>query len=150
MKVSTKGIYAIDAMVDLATHSRDDNVESIKNIAERRNLSEKYLEQIVGALRRSGLITSIRGAGGGYKLAGQPENITVLQILQAVENNLVPVDCLQKETDCGIDCNKCACRNFWNGLWMQIEGVVSNVTLRMIMNEVDLYEKNNMEIEYYI
>lgn len=149
MKISTKGIYAIDAMVDLATHSRDDNIESIKDIAIRRKLSEKYLEQIVGALRRAGLIISIRGAGGGYKLAKATDQITILQILQAVENNLIPIECLYKKTDCGIDCDRCASRGFWNNMWRQIEQVVENVTLDDIIKEVDLYEKT-AEIEYYI
>lgn len=148
MKVSTKGIYAIEAMVDLAIYSKD-NVESIKNIAERRSLSEKYLEQIIGALRKAGLIMSTRGAGGGYQLAMSEENITVQQILEAVENNLRPIECLYKESDCGIECDKCATRVFWNNLWGKIETVTSNVTLAKIVEESKKVN-GNMELEYYI
>ena len=98
MRISTKGIYAIEAMTDLALHT-DNGVESIRNIASRRGLSEKYLEQIVGALRRGKLIISIRGAGGGYKLAKPAEYIHIYEILEAVENNMVFLDCLNGSTD---------------------------------------------------
>lgn len=148
MKVSTKGIYAIEAMVDLAINSKD-KVESIKNIAERRNLSEKYLEQIIGALRKAGLIISTRGAGGGYQLATSEDKITVLQILEAVENNLMPIECLYKETDCGIECDKCATRVFWNSLWERIESIASSVTLAMLIKKSEEISDHN-ELEYYI
>lgn len=148
MKVSTKGIYAIEAMVDLAMHSKD-NVESIKNISERRSLSEKYLEQIIGSLRKAGLIISTRGAGGGYRLAASEKDITVLQILEAVESNLIPIECLYKEADCGIECEKCATRDFWNTLWGKIESVASSVTLEMLIKQSENYS-DNTDIEYYI
>lgn len=147
MKISTKGRYAIEAMVDLAMHSND-RVESIKNIAERRNLSEKYLEQIVGALRRAGLISSTRGAAGGYSLNKCPEDITVLEILEATERNLVPLDCLHKTSDCGINCDKCATRQMWNNMWLNIKHVLEGVTLADIMEQSQ--EVQNETIEYYI
>ena len=78
MKISTKGIYAIEAMTDLAIHSGE-NMESIKNIATRRQLSEKYLEQIVAALRKRKLILSTRGVNGGYKLAKNAESIPYMR-----------------------------------------------------------------------
>lgn len=148
MKISTKGIYAIEAMTDLAIHSTD-SVESIKNIAERRNLSEKYLEQIVGALRRAGLIQSTRGALGGYSLSREPGEITVLEILEATERNLVPLECLHKTSDCGINCDKCATRVMWNMMWLEIKGVMENVTLEDIMKQ-SVVEQHENAIEYYI
>lgn len=147
MKISTKGIYALEAMTDLAIHSVD-SVESIKNIAERRKLSEKYLEQIVGALRRAGLIKSTRGATGGYSLSKSPDQITVLEILEATERNLVPLECLHKTSDCGINCEKCATRVMWNNMWLEIKGVMEVVTLDDIMKQSQLQQEE--AIEYYI
>lgn len=148
MKVSTKGIYAIEAMTDLAIHSVD-HVESIKNIAGRRNLSEKYLEQIIGALRRAKLIESTRGATGGYRLAKPADQITVMEILEATEKNLVPVECLTKDTDCGIDCEKCATRAMWNSLWEQMKLIPTKTTVADIIEESKKYT-GTTEIEYYI
>lgn len=148
MKVSTKGIYALEAMVDLAIHS-ENGVESIKNIAKRRKLSEKYLEQIIGALRRADLIISTRGAAGGYRLAKPADEITVYEILQATERNLAPLDCLYKETECGIDCNHCATRGMWNQLWDAIKSVAMTTTIADLVQASDELAKENT-IEYYI
>lgn len=148
MKVSTKGIYAVEAMVDLAIHSFC-KPENIKNIASRRNLSVKYLEQIIAALRRANLIVSTRGAQGGYQLARQPKEITVLDVLNAVENRLIPVECLEKQPDCGINCEKCATRRVWKEMWETFEGITNTVTIEDLVYQSKQYEKKK-EIEYYI
>lgn len=148
MKISTKGIYGIEAMLDLAIYSKG-GVESLKNIAERRNISEKYLEQIIGALRKSGLVISIRGAGGGYQLAKAPGEITVLEILQSVETTLIPMECLEESTECGNNAPKCAVRLFWKRVWEEIEGVAENATLKDLMVESEKYI-NSGTIEYFI
>lgn len=148
MKVSTKGIYAIEAMVDLAIYSKN-GVESIKNIAARRELSEKYLEQIIGALRRANLILSTRGAAGGYQLAKPADEITVYEILQATERNLAPLDCLYKETECGIDCNHCATRTMWSQLWDAIKSVATTTTIGNLVEASNNLAKEE-RIEYYI
>ena len=148
MKISTKGIYAIELMVDLAIHSVD-KVESIKNIAERRNLSEKYLEQIVSLLRKANLIISTRGASGGYRLGKSPKDITILDILEATERNLIPTDCLQKETSCGINCEKCATRTIWEAMWLEMKEVMYGVTLEQLVEESQKREVTDT-IEYYI
>lgn len=148
MKISTKGIYAIEMMVDLAIHSVD-RVESIKNIAGRRNLSEKYLEQIVSALKKAHLIESTRGASGGYRLAKPAEQIRIYDILDATERNLVPLECLQTDTECGINCEKCATRGMWGEMWQQMKVVMEEVTLDQIVNESKKNKKED-SIEYYI
>lgn len=148
MKISTKGIYAIEVMTDLAIHSTD-RVESIKNIAERRKLSEKYLEQIVSALKRAHLIESTRGAAGGYRLAKSPEEICIYDILAATERNLIPLECLQKEPECGINCEKCATRGMWSELWENMKEVMDHVTLAQIVEASKRFEHEN-SIEYYI
>lgn len=148
MKISTKGIYALEAMIDLGLYSKE-NVESIKNIAVRRKISEKYLEQIISALKKAGLIKSTRGAGGGYQIAKELDEITVYEILEAVEKNLIPMECLYKETDCAIECDKCGTRGFWNCLWGSIESVVKEVSLDMLITQTKMYSGCS-DIEYYI
>ena len=148
MRISTKGIYAIEAMTDLAIYAGD-NVESIKNIATRRQLSEKYLEQIVTALRRSKLIISTRGAGGGYRLAKSPESITVFEILEAVENNMTFLDCLEDDADCGMCAEKCSTRPVWNTMWLKILEVLEGVTLADIVQKSKEIQKKKAS-EYYI
>ncbi|ROR28589.1 BadM/Rrf2 family transcriptional regulator [Mobilisporobacter senegalensis] len=148
MKISTKGIYAIEAMLDLAMYSKN-GVESLKNIAERRAMSDKYLEQIIGALRKSDLVSSVRGAGGGYQLARAPEEITVLEILQSVENNLLPMECLVDEAECENNINKCAMRSFWKRIWDEIHQITDKITLKDLMDESEKYIKNG-SIEYFI
>lgn len=148
MKLSTKGIYAIEAIVDLAVYS-EDGVESIKNIAQRRNVSEKYLEQIIGAMRRAGLIQSTRGANGGYRLAKNPSEITVFQIIQAVETNLYPIECLESLSLCERHSQECAIYPMWKTLWSHIEQICRDTTV------ANLVEKSRQDyttggIEYYI
>ncbi|MDO5293397.1 MAG: Rrf2 family transcriptional regulator [bacterium] len=148
MKISTKGIYAIEMMTDLAIHSVD-SVESIKNIAARRDLSEKYLEQIVSALKKAHLIESTRGASGGYRLAKPANEIKIYDILEATERNLIPIECLQTKTECGINCEKCATRGMWGKLWLEMKQVMDDVTLEQIVIESERNEKED-SIEYYI
>ena len=84
MKISTKGRYALRLMLDLALHEQSGYVP-IKVIAERQDISDKYLEQIISILARAGFVKSVRGAGGGYKLAKTPEEYTVGMILRLTE-----------------------------------------------------------------
>ena len=85
MRISTKGIYALEIVADLAMHSTEDSWESLKNIANRRNLSEKYLERIMKGLKDNGVVVSVRGAYGGYCLAKNAEEITAYDVLAALE-----------------------------------------------------------------
>lgn len=148
MKISTKGIYAIEAMADLAIHSVD-GVESIKNIATRRQLSEKYLEQIMASLRKEKFINSTRGANGGYQLAKPAESITIFEILHAVENSMVLLDCLEGEADCGMDCHSCGTRPVWATMWDKISKVMETVTLADVVKESKTIG-TDVPIEYYI
>ena len=92
MKISTKGRYALRLMLDLALHSGTTPV-SLRDTAERQEISDKYLEQIVSPLSRAGLVRSIRGAGGGYFLTRPPEEYTVGSILKLTEGSLAAVSC---------------------------------------------------------
>lgn len=136
MKVSTKGRYALEIVTELALHSKGENLESLKNIAERRNLSEKYLERIVKSLKESGIVKSVRGAHGGYSLRNNPQNISVFDVLTAVEGKLAPVHCLTKKSDCGIDCDLCPTRNTWQRMWHIITDTVEDITIADIISRV--------------
>lgn len=96
MKISTKGRYAMRVMVDLAMSPKDEYVK-VKDIAKRQAISEKYLEQIIGVLGRAGVLRSARGAKGGYRLAKDPSEYTVEEILRLTEGSLAPVACLEDE-----------------------------------------------------
>ncbi len=90
MKISTKGTYAVQVMLDLALHNTGENI-NVKKIAERQDISEKYLEQIVAVLNKAGFVKSIRGAQGGYRLTKSPSEYTVGDILRITEGPLEPV-----------------------------------------------------------
>ena len=93
MMVSTRGRYALRILVDLAENQRDGYV-TLREIAERQEISEKYMESIVKDLVRAGVLEGLRGKGGGYRLTRKPEEYTVGQILRAAEGSLAPVGCL--------------------------------------------------------
>lgn len=137
MKLSTKGKYALEIMTDLAACSDEQHLESLKNIAARRNLSEKYLERIVKALKEARLVYSVRGAYGGYCLAKSPAEITATEVLNAVEGELAPVVCLTKDTDCGIDCDTCPTRGTWGAIWKEILNVTDSITIADLMKEAE-------------
>mgnify|MGYP004677302227 FL=1 len=94
MKISTKGRYALRLMVDLALNNTGEPI-SLKDIARKENISDKYLEQIISVLNKAGYVRSIRGAQGGYMLRKKPEDYTVGMILRQTEGSLAPVACLE-------------------------------------------------------
>lgn len=143
MKISTKGRYALRLMLQLAL-SGDDQYVKIREIAEKQKISDKYLEQIVTILSRAGYVRSIRGAGGGYKLAKKPEEYTVGMILRLTEGSLAPVACVDyQESECDSFAH-CATIEVWKRLNNAIAGVVDSITLQDL---VDIYiEKNKLAI----
>lgn len=136
MKISTKGRYALRLMTDLAMHSEDGYVP-IKVIAERQNISDKYLEQIISILSRAGYVRSIRGAGGGYMLAYPPEKYTVGMILRLTEGSLAPVACLETEENLCERADECPTLFIWERLYAAINDVVDNITIADIVDRCD-------------
>ena len=131
MKISTKGIYALEAMIELA--SRNTACVSIRDIADARNCSVKYLEQIFKQLKKAQLLISIRGKDGGYQIAKDPEEITAKDIVLAVEEKLDPVVCLSHTcTRSGI----CRTQPVWMGMQEQIYKVLESKTLKYL---TDIY-----------
>ena len=128
MKISTRGRYAMRMMMDLAMTKPEEYV-TIKSIAARQEISEKYLEQIITVLSRSGFVKSTRGAQGGYKLAKPAQEYTVGMILRAIEGSLVPVACMEDEPN---ECRRsasCVMLDIWKQVDQAISDVVDHVTL---------------------
>jgi len=144
MKISTKGRYALRMMLDLALNNTGEYIK-IKNISERQEISEKYLEQIVTILSRAGYVKSVRGAQGGYKLAKAPEEYTVGMILRLTEGSLAPVVCLDDTTECNrID--DCVTIEVWKQLDKAIKNVVDNITLADLLE----WQKQKVNNNFYI
>lgn len=134
MVISTKVRYALRLMLDIAMQGGDAPVP-LHDIAERQNVSFKYLEQIVPPLNKAGLVKSVRGANGGYRLTKNPKEITTGDILRAGEGNLAPVACLASgEVDCP-RADLCATLPFWRGLDDAITGYIDSVTLQDLVND---------------
>lgn len=129
MKLSTKGRYGVTAMYDLAMHMGKGPI-SLKSVAERQEISEHYLEQLMGQLRKAGLVKSTRGAQGGYMLTKQPTDITVGDIVRVMEGPIAPVDCLLSEApSCCDKVGRCVTRGVWRKVGDSIAKVLDDITL---------------------
>ncbi len=141
MKISTKGRYALRLMIELAKFDQSSPVR-LKELAERQNISEKYAEQIIGLMRRGGVVSAKRGTQGGYELAKAPKDITVGTILRLTEGDLSPVPCLENN---GVPCERkysCATYHLWEKLKESINSVVDHTTIADLaeMDRVNLIE----------
>ena len=135
MKISTKGRYALRMLYDLALHSEDGYI-SLKDIAERQNISKKYLEQIVPLLSRNGCLKTNRGNKGGYMLNKSPSEHTVSEILRATEGNLAPVSCLECTPNECPRADECSTLFVWEGLYKVITSYLDSITLQDIIDHV--------------
>lgn len=134
MKISTKGRYALRLMIDLAEHSNGKYI-TLKDISARQEISIKYLEQIITQLSKAGLLKSVRGPQGGYKLSKDSKDYTVGDILRVTEGNLSPVACLESDTNKCNSYEKCSTVDFWAGLYQLIQKYVDNVTLEDLVSK---------------
>ena len=133
MKLSTRGKYGLYAMFYLATQAGN-GPQPLKSIAET-GVPEQYLEQLLGSLRRAGLVTTVRGVQGGYQLARDPEEITVGDIIDATEGPVSLSECLHDSDACQKSCG-CPTRMVWGRLTDQINGLLQSITLKdMLGNE---------------
>ena len=132
MKISTKGRYALRMMYDMAINDSG-NAMPLKEIANRQNISIKYLEQIVILLNRAGFVKSVRGAQGGYKLAHEPEFYTVGMILRLTEGSMAPVTCLDDEVNQCPRAAQCPTLYVWEKLDEAVKSVIDSMTLRDII-----------------
>ena len=143
MLISTKGRYALRVLIDMAEHSSQEYIK-LSDIADRQEISEKYLESIVRQLVVNKIVTGLRGKGGGYKLSKAPDEIKVGDILRIMEGSLAPVACME-ETN--LPCprgSECRTREFWRGLNDAIRRYTDSFTI------ADLARENSTGYDYVI
>lgn len=133
MKVSTKGRYGLRAMVELAVREDGDPV-SLREIASDQQISYKYLEQLVPPLKSEGLLESFQGSEGGYSLAEEPENITVLEIIQALEGALAPAECIDDPDLCNRH-EDCVTRELWTDVDRAVKDSLKSRTLKELADK---------------
>ena len=138
MKLSTKGRYGLRAMIDLARYSEVEPV-SINSIAARQNISERYLEQLVALLRKAGLVKSIRGATGGYILAKDAAEISVGDILRALEGSLEPVKCAAFYSEEGCMASDGCVTKY---VWQKINDSINETVNQMMLDDLVRESKN--------
>lgn len=133
MKISTKGRYALRLMLDLAMNNTGAFI-SLKAVAQRQKISDKYLEQIIHQLSKAGLVQSARGAQGGYRLSRMPDEYKVGEILRTVEGSLAPVSCLDCSTPCA-KIDSCLTIGLYKKILAAVDGVVDSTTLQDMIND---------------
>ena len=139
MKISTKGRYALRFMIDLVQHGSD-SYTSLKDVIARQDISPKYLEQIATALGKAGLIQSVRGPQGGYRLSRAPEEYTIGDILRPIEGDFACVSCLENTPNLCPRYENCTVVHFWEGLHKVILDYLNSTTLK------ELAERHQTEL----
>ena len=138
MKLTTKSRYAVSAMLDIAYHNKGKPV-SLPEIAERQNISLSYLEQLFSRLKKNGLVQSVKGPGGGYKLSKDADDIVIAEVVQAVDEKLETTSCKGK-ANCHNN-QQCLSHNLWEDLGTEIKNFLSDVTLQQVIS------KNNNNVK---
>ena len=134
MMISTRGRYALRVLADLAEH-RDEGFITLREVAQRQDISEKYLENIVKQLVRGKIVEGLRGKGGGYRLARAAEEICVLDVLCLTEGTLAPVACLEdgaKPCPRGPDCRTLP---LWQGLYRVVDEYLGGFTVQDLIQK---------------
>ncbi len=134
MIVSTRGRYALRVLIDMAEHNNDDRIP-LKEIAERQEISQKYIEAIMSLLSKNGIVNGVHGKGGGYKLVKKPSEYKIGEILEITEGTLAPVACLEKNAEsCPREPN-CRTLPMWSKLDNLIKNFLDSVTIADLMKE---------------
>ena len=144
MKISTKGRYGLRMMIDIAMNQNEGPV-SVRDIARRQSLSDKYLEQIITQANKAGLLKSIRGAGGGYQLSRPAKDISVGEILRVMEGSLSPVECVRERGEEPAPCQntgECATYELWRDIKTAVDQVIDN---RSLQDMIDNYLRKNQD-----
>lgn len=144
MDVSTKGRYGIKAVLDLAIHAKDKHV-ALKQVAERQNISERYLEQIFSLLRKSGFIKSVKGPLGGYSLNCDINEVTMLDLLAVLEGDLL----IERPQEEGDIFGKSINTSLWKQVDNSIKSTLGNITIKDLVKSYELEMSNNYNM-YYI
>lgn len=150
MRISTRGEYGVRAMLDLALHFRQGPV-ALKSIADRQGISETYLEQLIAPLRKAGLVSSIRGANGGYELSREPHEIKIGEIIRVLEGPIAPMGCAS-ESPQHFACDnsrKCAARVLWQRLRDRISEFLDSTSLGELLDEpLDDCSESHIEADF--
>lgn len=128
MKISTRGRYALRVLVDLAQH-REDGFVPMKEVAQRQDISLKYLERILPVLTRNGFVTAVQGKGGGYRLAKAPEDCSLGEVLRLTEGDLAPVACLSRDAAPCPRSSDCATHPLWTEFYRTVNRFFDEKTL---------------------
>jgi Rrf2 family cysteine metabolism transcriptional repressor len=140
MKLSTKTRYGMRAMIDLAlVHGSEDPI-TIKELAKRNRIPESFLEQLLGTLRKKGLVRSIRGPQGGYVLGKEPGDIVVADIINSLEGPIKLAECIDDMPLCG-EFRNCPSRILWTRIKESIEGVTRTTTLKDLISEYEGHDE---------
>lgn len=142
MRITSKGEYGVRAMLELAIHYGQGPIP-ISAIAQKQEISEHYLEHLFASLRNAGLITSFRGAQGGYELTRAPEEISIGDIIRVLEGPIAPMDCVEKDPVFCTRMGKCATRVLWKKLQTSMEQVLESTTLAWLYQEARKFDAND-------
>jgi len=145
MKLTMKGDYGLRAMLDMAAYYGQGPIESA-DIARRQYIPEQYLDQILMALRKEGLVKSVRGPKGGHLLARSPAEITMAQVMQALEGYVPPMECLPNPDFCKLSPG-CALREVWQQIDAMTQQILSRTTIEALAQR---HQIDNLETMYYI
>mgnify|MGYP002622903095 CR=1 FL=1 len=133
MQLTTRGRYGVMAMADLAFYSQAGKPVSLAQIANRQNISHAYLEQLFVKLRKTGLVKSVRGPGGGYLLAGEAEKMSIASIIGAVEEDFSIAQCGQENDDGCLGVGKCMTHDLWEDLDRHIINFLEDISLKDVI-----------------
>lgn len=147
MKLSTKGQYGTRALLDLALH-RGEGPVPLKDIAQRQDISLKYLEHLITPLIAAGIVRSTRGARGGVWLVRPPQEIKLSEVIQLLEGQIAPVECINNPESCPRS-DLCATRDVWSELKKAMDGVLESTTLQDLV-ERQKSKEQPQEAMYYI
>lgn len=137
MMLTTKGRYAVMALVDIAYYGAEGKVIALHEISSRQEIALNYLEQIFNKLKKANIVTSIKGPGGGYVLSDQTKNISILSIIQAVDESLQITRCSALDSGCLIASKKiCFTHALWDGLGKNIKNYLSSISLEDVCSNI--------------
>ncbi|WP_414502082.1 Fe-S cluster assembly transcription factor [Zymobacter sp. IVIA_5232.4 C2] len=143
MRLTTKGRYAVTAMLDLAIHAENNTPISLADISKRQAISLSYLEQLFARLRRSGLVNSVRGPGGGYLLSDSPDSISIARVVDAVNESVDATRC-QKRGDCQNGA-PCLTHHLWCELSDTIHDFLDGISLGQLLRRREVSDIAHMQ-----
>ena len=150
MKISTKGRYALEAILYMA-HLVGYEPVAIRQIADDTGISEKYLEQLFFALRKKGIISAVRGPKGGYYIARKFGELTAGEIVRALEGDLAPVPCLKENSECDFQLDYCITKGIWQKVIGIIDSVLDTTTIAFLLTDYErLIQEKKQQADYCI